>query len=361
MAFTLPDGKVARTLTEQVKFLTEKLKDLYAEVNRLGFKIVIVDGALPLEGEPRTLYLVEMTPPDTDNYYEEYIWINDAWEMIGTTQVDLTNYVTLDGAQDITGVKTIADTSAANSPKLQFQNQYTTLGLFANGYQLKTDSPLYISGNNTVEGNIVPEANGTRDLGTSSYAWKDLHLSGNVDFGDSAIIHKDSSNRICIKYSGTDKIKVGGSGSYIDGFWAPDTNIAYDLGRSALKWRSLYTNGVDIDGENGTFKTGYTIEPKSDNGCSLGKSNVRFSEINVGKVQNNFAVLQLISGSDISAEVGFQKSFRPSTNAGADLGSATYKWNSLYLAGNLSDGTNTATVEDIAALITYAKAQGWIS
>jgi hypothetical protein len=43
-----------------------------------------------------------------------------------------------------------------------------------------------------------------------------------------------------------------------------------------------------------------------------------------------------------------------------NLGTSSYKWKDLYLAGNLTDGSNTATVADLAALITYAKGQGWI-
>ena len=73
MAFELPDGKTARTLQEQVKFLTEKLRDLYAVVNQIGISIVVVE-TLPEEGEPYKVYLVPAEDPETGNYYEEYIW-----------------------------------------------------------------------------------------------------------------------------------------------------------------------------------------------------------------------------------------------------------------------------------------------
>lgn len=58
-------------------------------------------------------------------------------------------------------------------------------------------------------------------------------------------------------------------------------------------------------------------------------------------------------------------SFSPRSGVEANLGSTsitgTTKWKNLYLSGNISDGTNNAKVSDIAALITYAKGQGWIS
>lgn len=44
-----------------------------------------------------------------------------------------------------------------------------------------------------------------------------------------------------------------------------------------------------------------------------------------------------------------------------DLGSLSFKWKDLYLAGSLNDGTNSVTIADLKALIDYAKTQGWIS
>lgn len=53
--------------------------------------------------------------------------------------------------------------------------------------------------------------------------------------------------------------------------------------------------------------------------------------------------------------------FEPAVNNSKDLGTNIFKWRNLYLSGNISDGTNEVSVADLAALITYAKAQGWIS
>ena len=40
---------------------------------------------LPATGEPLTLYLVPQGDGTTPNFCNEYLWINDAWELIGTT------------------------------------------------------------------------------------------------------------------------------------------------------------------------------------------------------------------------------------------------------------------------------------
>lgn len=57
------------------------------------FKLSIVD-ELPLAGEKMTLYLVPKEGTDKD-VYNEYIWIEEtaSFEHLGTTAVDLTNYV----------------------------------------------------------------------------------------------------------------------------------------------------------------------------------------------------------------------------------------------------------------------------
>jgi hypothetical protein len=57
----------------------------------IGVQFEIVQ-SLPASGNASTIYLLSHggTAPDV---YDEYIWINNAWEKIGTTQVDLSNYV----------------------------------------------------------------------------------------------------------------------------------------------------------------------------------------------------------------------------------------------------------------------------
>jgi hypothetical protein len=57
----------------------------------IGVQFEIVQ-SLPASGNASTIYLLSHggTAPDV---YDEYIWINNSWEKIGTTQVDLSNYV----------------------------------------------------------------------------------------------------------------------------------------------------------------------------------------------------------------------------------------------------------------------------
>lgn len=284
MGFELPDGKTARNIQEQVAFLTEKLKDLYAAFNELGIKKIEIVETLPETGEEGILYLLALEDPEEGNYYDEYIWLDNTWEQIGTTQIDLSNYYTktesdakyvdLTTAQTITGEKTFTSNLYASqafyTPTIKLSAtglDWTIKGdILYNQIEIDKGSAVVMKMSDT---DIMPRNN--QNLGTAAYQWKDFHLSGTIDFGDGAKISKDSSNRIIISYSNTTKIKIGGTGSYVEGFWAPDVDNSYDLGRASARWKNL------------------------------------------------------------------------------------------YLIGDLSDGANSASIADIAALITYAKAQGWIS
>lgn len=61
-----------------------------------AIKMVIVN-ELPQTGSDDTIYLVPLENPDiSGNNYAEYVWINNAWELLGKigVQVDLTDYYT---------------------------------------------------------------------------------------------------------------------------------------------------------------------------------------------------------------------------------------------------------------------------
>ena len=59
-----------------------------------GVKLEIVQTLPVSDIDPQTIYLVPSSAPGTSNVYDEYIYVNNAWENIGSTSVDLTNYYT---------------------------------------------------------------------------------------------------------------------------------------------------------------------------------------------------------------------------------------------------------------------------
>lgn len=62
-----------------------------AGITGISFEIV---QTLPATGDAGTIYLVPAGQSATGDIYAEWIYINNAWEKIGTTAVDLTDYTT---------------------------------------------------------------------------------------------------------------------------------------------------------------------------------------------------------------------------------------------------------------------------
>lgn len=61
----------------------------------LGLLNIQVVEELPTQDISSTIiYLVPLDDPEQDNHYKEYIYVNNEWELIGTTEVDLSNYYT---------------------------------------------------------------------------------------------------------------------------------------------------------------------------------------------------------------------------------------------------------------------------
>lgn len=82
----IADALSARPITDDVEGM---IADAIGEIAHFAFEIV---NSLPATGETNIIYLIAHAH-GTNNSYDEYAYINNAWEMIGTTEVDLTNYM----------------------------------------------------------------------------------------------------------------------------------------------------------------------------------------------------------------------------------------------------------------------------
>lgn len=72
------------------KYVTEpKLQEALAKIKTLKKEVV---EALPATGQDDVIYLVKDSKGKANNVYLEYLWINEAFELIGSTEVDLSGY-----------------------------------------------------------------------------------------------------------------------------------------------------------------------------------------------------------------------------------------------------------------------------
>lgn len=73
-----------------------------AEIGSISFKTV---DSLPVTGDTKFIYLVPKSAAGTQNSYDEYIWYNSAWELIGSTDMDLSDYVKNSEMHEITAAE----------------------------------------------------------------------------------------------------------------------------------------------------------------------------------------------------------------------------------------------------------------
>lgn len=92
-------GFIDNTVNNLTNYYLKTQTYTQAEVDALIGAIVtlniLVVQALPTQDiSTTTIYLVPKQTPETQDIYDEYIYVNNAWEHIGTTEIDLSNYYT---------------------------------------------------------------------------------------------------------------------------------------------------------------------------------------------------------------------------------------------------------------------------
>ena len=75
---------------------TYEYVNLKGDTGAAGAIKMLIVNALPTTGEEGTLYFVPKTTSQTQDIYDEYMWVNNSWELLGEKQitVDLSNYYT---------------------------------------------------------------------------------------------------------------------------------------------------------------------------------------------------------------------------------------------------------------------------
>lgn len=80
--------------------VNELIEQLNEALKKVGFEAIVLD-SLPETGKSGTIYFVP-SGGETPNVYNEYVWVaeTEKFEMVGSAQVDLSNYYTKDEVDD---------------------------------------------------------------------------------------------------------------------------------------------------------------------------------------------------------------------------------------------------------------------
>lgn len=93
---TNDEGFIDNTVNNLVNYYTKSETYTKTEVDNIisgitGVSFEIVQ-SLPQTGDAGTIYLVPQQGGSAPDIYDEYIYVNNAWEKIGTTAIDLSGY-----------------------------------------------------------------------------------------------------------------------------------------------------------------------------------------------------------------------------------------------------------------------------
>lgn len=192
-----------------------------------------------------TIYMIRNTTTSGDNIYDEYMYINNLWELIGTSATDFSNYYT----------KTEIDTllsDKANDSNVVHKSGNETVGGNKKFTGLTTtvpDSTLWPINTRTtdditllhssavhveqrVSGNLTDLSNGAwniANLGIGCFFFRN-NQGTDIRFKNLAL---NTVNRIYV---------VSNANRQLNDV-TPDKDNTYDLGSSSLRWRSI--NGLN--------------------------------------------------------------------------------------------------------------------
>ena len=145
------DGSEPKTINIQAA-TEEYVKQLIGTVQTASFEVV--DTLPESDIKSNVIYLVPANVSGLNNIYDEYIYVNDRWELIGNTSIDLSQYATKEYVdnKDIDNVKYTSDNNVelknhivtpfgsglyGNSP----DNGWTNLAA-VKGYNLDTENEI---------------------------------------------------------------------------------------------------------------------------------------------------------------------------------------------------------------------------
>lgn len=81
---------------DEQNYVFVNLKGEKGDTGEAGAIKMLIVNQLPLTGEEGTLYFVPKADTEISDLYDEYMWVNNNWELVGEKQitVDLSNYYT---------------------------------------------------------------------------------------------------------------------------------------------------------------------------------------------------------------------------------------------------------------------------
>lgn len=114
----------------------DEIDERLSAITTLNF--LVVDSLPGDDQDEHTIYLVKKTDfddavdaPETNDVYEEYLWIDGKWELLGDTSVDLSGYAKLEDLPEVPVVKTITIAMGQTSGTVSIDEDQKVLSTLA--------------------------------------------------------------------------------------------------------------------------------------------------------------------------------------------------------------------------------------
>jgi hypothetical protein len=197
------------------------------------------------------------------------------------------------------------------------------------------------------DGDFRPNADGARDLGTTTIGWNDLHLTntGAINWNNGDVILAEDGSHLDLTASS----------------FRPNANDGASLGTTTLKWSDLFLasgsvinfNSADVTlthSANALTLAGGDLLPSGT--VDLGSTTAGWTEIhlaNTGVINFNNADATIAEAAGDIDLVCSGGNIKPASNDGVALGSAATAFSDLFLASGAVVGFNNGDV-----LITHS-------
>ena len=294
---------------------------------------------LPTEDiNPYCIYLILKTDPETDNIYDEWVYINNAWEYLGNTQVDMTQYYT---KQEVNELPAVA--SGVTSTKVGNYDAH-----IANG-------DIHVTANDKAKWNTVALIKQLRLVNTqvgsaTTIAFANIDDTNGIKVGDKCMDLDGKMFEITAVDATNETVTVGSA--LVD--LALDGNVVHTSGNETVGGQKTFTNSIilqnsdtsgvsrdlssksqvavlgdAVSGDN----TKYRFVDKNDNEiCYIRQRKLTNSNTDMSFCVNNIDN----DNNSISAEINFvidrnnDPRISPSVTDSISLGRPTFRWKNIY-------------------------------
>lgn len=152
-------------------YTKQQVDALLAVIPRFSIEVV-QELPNPLSASPTTIYLVPADETEQSNYYNEYILVNNSWELVGTTKIDMSDYYTKEEVDD-SFVEKSGDTMTGTlvAPNIIVGSNNSIIGnsSMTNGTDnIATGDNSHAEGQGTVAGYDMQSVSGAYNINTST-------------------------------------------------------------------------------------------------------------------------------------------------------------------------------------------------